>query len=326
MPLLVPRKTYKPFEYPWAHEAFVSQNQMHWLPEEIPMSDDLNDWEHRLSPEEKTLLTQIFRFFTQADIDVSEGYMTKYMKVFKAPEVRMMLSAFNAMEAIHVHAYSLLIDSLNIKEEGFYAEFLEYTEMAEKHDFLNRFTTDSNKDIAITIAGYSAFTEGLALFASFAILFNFHRSEAGGKMKGMGKIVEWSIRDETLHVESMIKLYHTFTEENPEVMDEDLYKNIMDICHTSVDLEDKFIDLAFDISSTIANLDKDTLKKYIRYVADLRLKQLGLSPFYNIKENPLPWMEELIMPRHTNFFENKVTEYNKGTTQGNWTHSDLHFD
>ena len=128
------RTFYKPFNYPWAYDAFQASEQMHWLWTEVPMLEDTKDWRNRLSEEEKEFLTKIFRFFTQGDIDVSGAYVKNYLPMFPQPEVRMMLSSFAAREAIHVAAYSHLIETLGMPEST-YNEFLEYAEMAEKHDY-----------------------------------------------------------------------------------------------------------------------------------------------------------------------------------------------
>src|SRR5262249_26119259 len=144
---------------------------------------------------------------------------------------------------------------------------------------------------------------------------NFQRF---GKMKGMGQIVAWSARDETLHTESIIRLFRTFTQENPEVYTEQLKRDLYVICDTIVNLEDAFIDLAFGVSG-IEGLEAEDVKRYIRYIADRRLIQLGLNPLYSINKNPLPWMDEILNGvEHTNFFENRVTEYTKAATQGTW--------
>lgn len=324
MSLLKERKSYKPFDYPWAHEAFITQNEMHWLPSEVDLGHDKVDWEENLNPSEKALLTNILRYFTQSDIDVNDGYLGKYAKIFHPVEVRMMMSAFANMEAIHIHAYSNLVDTLGM-DDKFYTEFLDYKEMAAKHDFLSRFSVDNVQDIAKTVAMYSAFTEGLQLFASFAILFNFQRPEGGGRMRGMGKIVEWSIRDETLHVQSMTKLFREFVKENKDQIDlEEVKRDVIEVCKTTIKLEDDFTDLCFGVSPDIRGLKKEELKEYVRFIADYRMKQLGFDPIFNIKKNPLEWMEELVMPRHTNFFENRVTEYAKGATKGDW--GDLEFE
>jgi ribonucleoside-diphosphate reductase beta chain len=162
---------------------------------------------------------------------------------------------------------------------------------------------------------FGAFTEGLQLFASFAILMNFPR---WNKMKGMGQIVSWSVRDESLHTNSIIKLFHTFLEENPEVWTEEFQRDLYVACSTIVDHEDAFIDLAFEIEG-VQGLTAQEVKDYIRWTADRRLLQLKLQPMYRIEKNPLPWLDAILNGvEHTNFFENRATEYSKASTQGNW--------
>ncbi len=314
MSLLNALPIYKPFHYPWAYDAWLMQQRIHWLPEEVPLADDIKDWRIGLSSDEKHLLTQIFRFFTQSDIEVNNCYMKHYSKIFQPTEVQMMLAAFSNMETIHVAAYSHLLDSLGIPETEYQA-FLSYKEMKDKFDYMHTFGTESNEGIARTLAAFGAFTEGLQLFASFAILLNFQRF---GKMKGMGQIVAWSARDESLHTQSIIRLYHTFVQENPEVNTADHQRDLYKICDTIITLEDAFIDLAFGVSN-IEGLTAEEVKSYIRFIGDRRLTQLGLQPIYKIGANPLPWMDEILNGvEHTNFFENRVTEYSRAATVGNW--------
>jgi ribonucleoside-diphosphate reductase beta chain len=336
MSLLSSDSIYKPFSYPWAYDAWKLQQQLHWLPEEVPMADDVKDWRAgenaiyitrknetevvrddrgELTAGEMHLLTQILRFFTQADIEVNNCYMRHYSRIFQPTEVQMMLSAFSNMETVHIDAYSHLLDTLGMPEVEYQA-FMKYKEMKDKYDYMQNFNVNSKEDVAKTLAVFGAFTEGLQLFASFAMLINFQRF---GKMKGMGQIVAWSVRDETLHTNSIIKLFKAFISENPELWNEKMKKELTEICRVIVEHEDAFIDLAFEIDGYIRGLVSSDVKKYIRYIADHRLSQLGLDPIYNIGSNPLPWMDEILnAPEHTNFFENRVTEYAKAATKGSW--------
>jgi ribonucleoside-diphosphate reductase beta chain len=280
------------------------------------MLEDVKDWKNKLTPEQKQFLTHIFRFFTQGDIDVAGGYVTNYLPYFKQPEVRMMLLGFAAREALHIAAYSHLIETLGLPDET-YNQFLEYAEMREKHEYvLNISDQNSTKqNTAKHIAVFSAFTEGMQLFSSFIMLLNFPRH---GMMKGMGQIVTWSIVDETKHTESMIKLFRTYIEENKEIWNDELKGEIYSIAEKMVELEDKFIDLAFEIGE-MPNLTPQDVKQYIRYIADRRLISLGMKGIFKVKKNPLPWVEEMInAPIHGNFFENRVTDYAKGALSGTW--------
>jgi len=308
------RDSFKPFNYPWAYDTWLKHEQSHWLHTEVPLIEDIKDWKNRLTVEEKYFLTQIFRFFTQSDIDVAGGYVKNYLPNFPQPEVRMMLMGFAAREALHIAAYSHLIETLGMSE-GIYNEFLEYDAMREKHDyFLDK--VENNAVLPVKIAAISAFTEGLALFSSFIMLLNFPRH---GKMRGMGQIITWSIVDETMHAEGMIKLFRTYIEENREVWNDSTKKQIYDIAEKMVKLEDDFVDLAFKMGK-IEGLRIEEVKQYIRYIADRRLISMGLRGIFKVKKNPLPWVEEMInAPTHTNFFENRATDYARGATQGDWS-------
>ena len=311
--LLTPSYSYKPFRYPWAYDFWKRQQQIHWMPEEVPLGEDCKDWANKLTDEERNLLTQIFRFFTQSDVEVNDNYMERYARVFKPTEVKMMLSAFSNMETIHIAAYALLLETIGMPDTEFSA-FLDYEAMKAKHDYMHGFGVESEADIARTLAMFGAFTEGLQLFASFAMLMNFPRFN---KMKGMGQIVSWSVRDESLHCEGVIKLYHSFAKETgcvtPSVADD-----IIDCCKTVVGLEDKFIDLAFELGP-VKGMTPTDIKQYIRYIADWRLGQLGLPTVYGVSEHPIPWLTALLNGvEHANFFEARATEYSKGATQGDW--------
>ena len=310
------RTYFKPFNYPWAYEAWLKHEQSHWLHTEVPMMEDVKDWKKNLTNEEKHFLTHIFRFFTQGDIDVAGGYVGNYLPYFPQPEVRMMLLGFAAREALHVAAYSHLIETLGLPET-MYNDFMEYKEMAEKHDYVMDISKQNTtkENTATHIAVFSAFTEGMQLFSSFIMLLNFPRH---GKMKGMGQIVTWSIVDETQHTENMIKLFKTYIEENREFWNDELKSKIYTIAEKMVELEDKFIDLAFDMGA-MQDLSAEDVKKYIRYICDRRLISLGLKGIFKVKRNPLPWVEEMInAPTHTNFFENRATDYAKGSLSGDW--------
>jgi ribonucleoside-diphosphate reductase beta chain len=228
-----------------------------------------------------------------------------------------MLSAFSNMETIHIAAYALLLETIGMPESEFGA-FLDYEAMRAKHDYMQRFGVDTHADIARTLAMFGGFTEGLQLFASFAMLMNFPRFN---KMKGMGQIISWSIRDESLHCEGMVKLYHAFRRETGCVT-KAVAADIVDCCKTVVGMEDRFIDLAFEMGP-VKGMTPEDIKAYIRFIADWRLRQLELPEVYGVKENPLPWLQALISGvEHANFFEARATEYSKAATRGQWHGAD----
>ena len=310
-----PSETYKPFRYPWAVELTKRHEQAHWIEDEIDLSDDVADWKNgKLTDSERDYITQVLRLFTQSDVAVGQNYYDFFIPKLKNNEIRNMLGSFAAREGVHQRAYALLNDTLGLPESEFQS-FLEYKEMYNKVEFMRDNDNSNYSNLSFAIAK-SVFSEGISLFASFVMLLNFQRF---GKMKGMCKVVEWSIRDESMHVDGMTQIFKKFCEEHPRIVTDDFKKDIYSMLRKVVKLEDKFIDLAYG-DSIIEDLDKDDVKQYIRYIADRRLLQLGFKPNYRVKENPLPWLDWVLnAPDHTNFFENRVTEYEVGGLKGDWT-------
>jgi len=301
------RSSFKPFTYPWAYDAWLQHEQSHWLHSEVSMGEDVKDYQKKLNKEEREFLSKILRFFVQGDLDIGDGYYTHYIPTFKQPEVRMMMSGFAGREALHVAAYAHLIETLGLPEST-YNEFLEYGEMVDKHEYIQGL---DDKPMAEKIATISAFGEGMQLFSSFVMLLNFARN---GKLKGLGQIIAWSQTDESMHADGMIKVYREWVRQNPKESSSDAIK---EIAKKMVDLEDAFIDLAFNMC-TFDGLTAEDVKLYIRYIADRRLISMGMKGIYKIKKNPLPWVDGMLGVTHTSFFEQKVTDYSKGATKGDW--------
>ena len=321
-----PKGYYKPFRYPWAFEGYLTQKQMDWMPDEVPLGEDVKDWKTRLTPSERNLLTQLFRFFTNGDVDVGQAYMDKYIPIFRNEEIRMMLSQFTAMEAVHAHAYSLLLDTVGMPETEYQA-FKQYKEMADKHDYISSFNISNEEDVALALAVFSAFTEGLQLFSTFAILMHFARGSlsTGARMKGMTQIVTWSIRDESLHVEYMSRLFRTYIAERPHLDTPEFREKIYSICRKMIELEFAFIDLAFnECPGGLESLTPDEVKQYMYHIADLRLIGIGLEPLYGTRKEPIKnplayWLTPLLAGiEHANFFESRATEYARASMTGSW--------
>ena len=314
MSVLASNKTYKPFKYPWAVEMAVDSEKLHWGEWEAKLQDDVVQWQTgKLTKEEKYHITSILRLFTQSDVAVGTNYIEHYLPSFKNNEIRAMLGSFANREFVHQRSYALLNDTLGLPEEEF-SSFLDYEAMADKIKFMQNIDTSTTAGLAKAVAR-SAINEGMSLFSAFVMLINYTRF---GKMKGMGEIVQWSIRDETLHAEGMTKLFRTFCDENPSIVTDDFKGDIYQLVRDAVALEDKVIDLAYEMGDQ-EGLAASEVKQYIRYIADRRLIQLGLKGNYKVKENPLPWLEPLIgTSSFDNFFETTVTEYNADGMEGDW--------
>jgi ribonucleoside-diphosphate reductase beta chain len=314
--LTKPTATYKPFKYPWAMELAEDHEKIHWGTWEVKLQEDLKQWKgNELTTVEKNHITQILRLFTQSDVQVASNYCNLFLPAFKNNEIRNMLLSFANREGTHQRAYALLNDTLGL-DEAEYSAFLEYEEMEKKIAFMatGGSPIGGAENMAVRLA-QACINEGMSLFSAFIMLLNYQRF---GKMKGMCEVVEWSVRDETKHVEGMTRLFKEFVAENPTIVTDDLKLRIYNMVREAVTLEDKVIDLTFRMGD-IEGLTALDVKQYIRYLADRRLIQLGLKGHYEVQDNPLPWVDWIIAgDSFKNFFEGTVTDYNASGMQGDF--------
>jgi ribonucleoside-diphosphate reductase beta chain len=301
-------------EYAEKHE------KIHWGTWEAKLQEDVKQWKNGgLTDQERKHITSILRIFTQSDCAVAGNYCDQFIPVFKNNEIRNMLLSFANREGTHQRAYALLNDTLGLAEEE-YSSFLSFTEMREKIEFMQETGIHNDhptlKAIGTSLA-QAVCNEGMSLFSAFVMLLNYQRF---GKMKGMCEIVEWSIKDETVHTEAMTKLFQTFCEENPRVVNNELKKQIYTNFTRAVQLEDALVNLIYENDENeICTLKGKDIKTYIRYLADRRLLQLGLKPIFEQKENPLPWLDWIVSgDSFKNFFEGVVTDYNASGMTGEW--------
>ena len=313
--LTEPRHFYKPFEYPQAFEYYKNQHRAHWLADEVPLASDLNDWRLNLNESEKNLIGNILKSFAQTEVHVNDYWSSKISQWFPKPEVVAMASAFGAFEAIHAEAYARLNDELGL--DNFQA-FMEDEASRNKIERLLETPSETLEEKALALAIFSAFTEGVNLFSSFAILMSF---QLRNMLKGTGQIVEWSVRDESLHSTAGCWLFRTLMQESPELDTVEMRNNVIEACNLSVKLEFDFIDKAFEMGE-IEGLNKEQLKNFIKARANDKMKELGYNPVYNDIDPALlkqmEWFGHLTSGKtHQDFFANRVTDYSKST--GDWS-------
>lgn len=305
--------TYKPFHNPWAMQLTVEHEDIHWTENELELAEDVKDWKQNLTPQEKNLVSQILRLFTQSDVQVGQNYADFFIPIFKNNEVRNWLYSVMAREGTHQRAYAMINETLNLPDSEFHA-FLEYTEMYDKAVFMGANDVNTDEGIALALAK-TVFSEGVSLFGAFAMLLNFQRF---GKMKGMCEAVRWSIIDESMHVEGAAALFRAFCEENPHVVTDKLKQDIYDMAREVDGLECKYFDLAFELGD-VKGLSKAEMKDYSKYLLDRRLVQLGLKANFHIEKNPLKWFDQIMgSETHANFFESRVTDYQVVGMTGEW--------
>ncbi len=307
--ILKARVAYGPFEYEKAHEYWFKQSSSFWLHTEVQMSSDVNDFHTKLTPAEKNIIGNVLKSFTQSELFIQEYWGKKVFKWFKKPEIQMMASAFSYFESIHAVAYSYLEETLNLQD---YQAFLQEPTAKAKIDRLIGTDGKSIPDIAKSLAVFSAFNEGVNLFSSFAILLSFSQRNL---LKNVGKIIEFSIRDESLHSEAGCWLFRTLMAENPDHFTDELKKEIYDAARLTISLEDAFIDKAFELGDIEGMTAKD-LKNYIRFRANCKLQDLGLkSNWKNLDKESLDnlkWFDVVCNGTVLqDFFANRETSYSK---------------
>ena len=306
-----PRIYYKPFEYQDAFNFYKDQHRAHWLADEVPLASDLNDWKLKLSEPEKNLIGNILKSFAQTEVHVNDYWSTKVSVWFPKPEVQAMARVFADFESIHAEAYARLNEELGLDD---FAAFMEDETSKNKIERLIEVPGTTIEEKALSLAIFSAFTEGVNLFSSFAVLMSF---QLRNLMKGTGQIVEWSVRDESLHSKAGCWLFRTLLEEQPELNTDELREKVIEACHLSVQLEFDFIDKAFEMGS-IEGLNKEQLKNFIKARANEKMIELGYKAIYNdIDPNLLKqieWFGHLTSGKtHQDFFAGRVTAYAKST-------------
>jgi ribonucleoside-diphosphate reductase beta chain len=313
--LLEERIVYKPFEYQEAADYWLKQQQAHWLHTEVPMMSDITDWNSNLNETEKNIIGSILKGFAQTETVVNDYWSGLVTKWFRKPEVIMMATTFGAFETIHAEAYSLLNETLGLEN---FDEFLEDEATMAKIENLtsvrDSFNGEKNlHEIAKSLAIFSAFTEGVNLFSSFAVLLSF---KMRNKLKGVGQIVEWSIRDESMHSEAGCWLFRTLIQENPELDTPELRAAINEAALLSLKLELDFIDKVYELGD-LEGCPKYDLQNFIKNRVNIKLGDLGFNPIIEGVDmtavERMSWFGALSGGKqHTDFFANRVTNYSKG--------------
>ena len=306
-----PRIYYKPFEYQEAFNFFKDQHRGHWLADEVPLASDLNDWKLKLTEPEKNLIGNILKSFAQTEVHVNDYWSTKVSIWFPKPEIQAMARVFADFESIHAEAYARLNEELGLDD---FKAFLEDETSKAKIDRLIEVPGETIEEKALSLAIFSAFTEGVNLFSSFAVLMSF---QLRNLMKGTGQIVEWSVRDESLHSKAGCWLFRKLLEEQSELNTAELRHKIVEACELSVQLEFDFIEKAFEMGG-VEGLNKEQLKAFIKARANEKMIELGYNGIYNDVDpnllKQMEWFGHLTSGKtHQDFFAGRVTNYSKST-------------
>tara|TARA_B100000767_G_scaffold134224_1_gene127384 strand:- start:2872 stop:3879 length:1008 start_codon:yes stop_codon:yes gene_type:complete len=325
------RIEYKPFEYPvYYTEGWLKQAQAFWLHTEISMQGDVKDWNETLTDSEKNLVGNILLGFAQTECAVSDYWTGMVTNWFPKWEIKQMAMMFGSQETIHATAYSYLNETLGLEDfEAFLHEpttaerfdYLMSTEAEYTHEDLIK-NTSARKEVAKSLAIFSAFAEGVALYSSFAVLYSF---QMRNKLKGIGQQMKWSVRDESLHSKMGCQLFNHMCEEYPELRDS-VQSQIEEAAELMVEMEMKFIDKMFEMGD-LENLKKEDLKEFIKKRANEKLAEIGYQSIFEYNEesaSALDWFYHLTGGHtHTDFFAVRPTDYSKAGEDENWDEDDL---
>jgi ribonucleoside-diphosphate reductase beta chain len=331
--LFTERVPFKPFEFPvYYTEGWLKQAQAFWLHTEIPMQMDVKDWNENLSESEKHLVGNILLGFAQTECAVSDYWTGMVTKWFPKHEIRQMAMMFGSQETIHATAYSYLNETLGLDN---FSAFLHEPAVAEKFELLTQTSADwtpndlkknhkARIEVARSLAIFSAFSEGVSLYSSFAVLYSFQMRNL---LKGIGQQMKWSVRDESLHSRMGCQLFRHMCEEFPELLEE-AKSSIYEAAKLIIDLEHKFIDKMFE-KGDLENLKKDDLKHFIIQRVNEKLGELGYNPipggddYFEFNQNKaaqLEWFYHLTGgTTHTDFFAIRPTDYSKAGEGEDWS-------
>jgi ribonucleoside-diphosphate reductase beta chain len=310
-----------PIKHKFAWEYYNAANSNHWLPTEISMQLDIEQWKNpaALSADERSAMETVLGFFTTADSIAANNIVMGFYKHVTSPEIRMYLLRQAYEEAIHTHAYQYIVESLNIDESKIFNMYHEMDAIYNKEEFIlgfNEGVFDSNFKTGTFEADqkflenwcvFSLILEGIFFYSSFAVVFGFQRQN---KLTGSAEQIQYIMRDESMHLNFGIEIINNLKVENPELWTQAFQDRIVDLVRKATVLEYTFAKEVFPTG--IFGLNADGFKQYIEHIADRRLQRVGLPAQYNVT-NPFPWMSEAIdLSKKKNFFETRVTEYKTG--------------
>ena len=314
-----------PLKYKWAYEIYREMEANHWLPQEVPMYDDIKQWEDDklLNDRERNIIRIGIGYFCSAEGIVGDCAQTIIRENLSAPELKMAVGRQVQEENIHTESLLYMISSLRINPHEMSALFLSLPSVIKKNEIicshlpeLRReidLTKTENKQLfAKTIFGITQIMEGTQFYGLFLPILHLLRN---GKMPGIGQMFRYTLRDETNHIELGRKLFLALLEENPDIMTKAFHRELLEFMRAGVDAEVEFVDDL--LPQSIAGLSPDEIKRFVRYNANRRLLALGWEPLDDgrgnvVLENPFPWSSEIIyLKKNENFFETTVTEYGK---------------
>ncbi len=310
-----------PIKHKFAWDAYIIGNANHWLPTEISMQKDVEQWKspYVLTSDERLALETVLGFFTTADSIAANNLILASYKHITSPECRLYLLRQAYEEAIHTHAYQYIVESLGMDEARIFNLYREHEAIYDKDAFVLTFnegifdpefktgTFEADQKFLENMIVFSIILEGIFFYSSFAVMFGFQRQN---KMVGAAEEIQYIMRDESMHLNFGIDLINTIKGEQPELWTREFQEKMADLVRRAVTLEHTYAQSVFP--KGIFGMNAEGFRQYIEHIADRRLQRIGLPAQYE-SDNPFPWMSEAIdLSKEKNFFETRVIEYQTG--------------
>ena len=310
-----------PIKYNWAWNYYLDGCANHWMPSEVSMQRDIEQWKDPkvFTLEERHAIKRTLGFFATAETLVGNNLVLAVYRIIDNPECRQYLLRQAFEEAIHVHAFQYIVQSLSMDEGEMFNMYREVEAIYNKDEYAMSCTDgmlDANLDVKTkeglqkflkNLIGFYAITEGIFFYSGFVMMLSFGRQN---RIPGTCEQIQYILRDESIHMNFGIDLINTIRDENPGVWDADFQVRVIEFIKNAVALEHKYAEEC--LPNGILGLNTVLLKEYVQYIADRRLERLRLPKQYG-SSNPFPWMSEVIdLKKEKNFFESRVTEYQTG--------------
>lgn len=306
----------------WAWDLFLLGMNNNWVPNRIQMGTDIEQWKSKeFSDDERLVVKRCLGFFAGAESLVANNLLLSIFKYITDPECRQYLSRQNFEESLHNLTIVYVCDSLALDIHEVYEAYRSIKAIKDKDDFLMKITSnitrpdfstktvEGKKELLRNIFAYYIICEGIFFFSGFAMLLSFGRQK---KLPGVCQQIQYTLRDETLHIQFGSELIKKIARQFPEVWTEDFKKECVANVQRAVELE---VEYAKEVLPRgILGLNAAMFVDYMKYIANRRMSELGFDIIYEGAKNPFPWMSEVIdLPKMNNFFERVVTEYQTGS-------------
>ena len=311
-----------PLKYGWAYDLYRSMKANHWEPEDIPMQKDVEQWqsEKLLSDVERWIIRMGIGDFSAAEGIVGDNIIHVVRELVTAPELKLVLGRHAHEENIHADSLLYMISSLGINPHECEAMFEDVPTIKKKNEFVMRSSNALRRDIDLTVTGnkqllaknifiFGQCMEGTQFYGLFGMVLSLYRQN---KFPGIGQMFRYTLRDESNHIELFRNLLMELVDENPDIWTPAFREELRDLMREAIMLEKEFIADCLPVNAV--GLSAEEFSQYIDYIADRRLEGCGLTPLCSGAANPFPWLAEMMdIQKEQNFFEGRVTEYQKAS-------------